>query len=149
MIPKAPPEMLIGKRMTTVASTIYGSSNYLKSYNKNKECLKWIGAKCCDFHETWTKQSCKKKEHMFNSNDTLTILSAVRESLGMTFLPCFIGDTEPLLERYCDPEAKFDLGLWVLIHPELKHNARVLAFRNHLIQAVEQQHQLFEGGQIH
>jgi DNA-binding transcriptional LysR family regulator len=139
-----PPDMLIGKRIATVASTIYGSTNYLK-YSKTLNELKWIGAKCCDFHDSWTKQSCEEKVHQFNSNDATTILSAVKEDLGVTFLPCFIGDIDSSLERYCDPQPKFDLGIWVLLHPELKNNARVLAFRNHLIQAIDKQHQLLQG----
>jgi DNA-binding transcriptional LysR family regulator len=143
-----PPDMLIGKRITTVVSTVYGSARYLQDL-KGSDKLKWIGAKCCNYHDSWTKQSCKERMHQFNSNDAITILSAVREGLGVTFLPCFIGDSETLLERYCDPEPKFDLGFWVLLHPELKHNARVLAFRNHLTLAVEAQHQLFTGIQNH
>jgi hypothetical protein len=34
------------------------------------------------------------------------------------------------------------------MHPELKNNARVLAFRNHLIKVVEGQRQLFEGNKM-
>lgn len=139
-----PPEMLIGKRVTTVASSIYGSIDYLK-YKANLSELEWIGAKCCHFHESWTKKSSENAVHQFNCNDSATILSAVREGLGLTFLPCFIGDADTELERYCDPEPAFDLGLWVLWHPELKNNARVLAFRNHLVNAVKEQHKLFEG----
>lgn len=139
-----PPEMLIGKRIATVSSTIYGSANYLKdSQSLNK--LKWIGAKCCDFHDLWTKQSCEDKIHQFNCNDATTILSAVKEGLGVTFLPCFIGDINHSLERYCAPQPKFDLGLWVLSHPELKNNIRVLAFRNYLTLAIEKQYQLLQG----
>jgi len=141
----SPPEMLIGKRITTVASTIYGSSNYLKHQQQKRDSLKWIGAECCDFHKSWTKQSCENKLHQFNSNDAITILAAVQADLGVTFLPCFIGDVDPLLERYCEPEPKFELGLWVLSHPELKHNARVLAFRSYLIQSINEQRQLIEG----
>jgi len=141
----SPPEMLIGKRITTVTSTIYGSASYLKSHQLKRDNLKWIGAECCDFHKSWTKQACEYKVHQFSCNDAMTILSAVRTDLGVTFLPCFIGDVDPMLERYCEPETKFDLGLWVLCHPELKHNARVLAFRKHLIQSVNKQRQLFEG----
>jgi DNA-binding transcriptional LysR family regulator len=143
----SPPEMLIGKRITTVASTVYGSTSYLKNRTSAGK-LNWIGAKCCNFHDSWTKQSCDSRTQQFNSNDSSTILSAVREGLGVTFLPCFIGDACPLLERYCEPEPIFDLGLWVLMHPELKNNARVLAFRNHLIKVVEGQRQLFEGNKM-
>ena len=139
-----PPQMLVGKRIATVASTIYGSTSYLNN-PPTFENLKWIGAKCCDYHDAWTKQSSEERVHQLSSNDSTTILSAVREGLGVTFLPCFIGDSYSQLKRYCEPDAKFNLGLWVLLHPELKNNERVLAFRNHLIQAVEQQNHLFEG----
>ena len=139
-----PPEMLIGKRVVTIASTIYGSEDYVKKV-KDTGSEQWIGAKCCDFHDSWTKQTAKEKKHQFTSNDSATILSAVQSGLGLTFLPCFIGDNDPLLKRYCEPDPIFDLGLWVLIHPELKNNLRILAFRNHLIDAIKQQQSSFEG----
>ncbi|TPH12500.1 LysR family transcriptional regulator [Litorilituus lipolyticus] len=140
-----PPEMLIGKRVVTVASTIYGNIDYLKELSQTSEPFEWIGAKCCHFHDTWTKQSCKEKTHLFSSDDALTILSAVKAGLGVTFLPCFIGDAEPLLARYVEPKADFDLGLWVLIHPELKQNARVVAFKQHLIKAINNIRHTLEG----
>jgi hypothetical protein len=33
------------------------------------------------------------------------------DELGVSFLPCFMGDADPLLERYCEPDAAHDLGL--------------------------------------
>jgi len=140
-----PSETLIGKRVVTVKSTIYGSPEYLKHHKQSNDELKWIGAECCDFHRSWTNQSCNTSSFQFNCDDALITVSALREGLGVSFLPCFLGDTDPLLERYCDPEPKFDLGLWILIHPEQKHNARVLAFRNHIIKSIEAKKQLFEG----
>ena len=141
----SPPESLIGKRLVTLASTIYGNSEYLTHHRKSEGNLKWIGANCCDYHKAWTKQSCDSKTHQFNSDDAILIQLAIREGLGVSVIPCFTGDADPLLERYCDPKPKFDLGLWMLMHPELKHNARVLAFRNHMLKAIDEQRHLFEG----
>ena len=56
-----------------------------------------------------------------------------------------MGDTEPLLQRYSNPDPQHDLGLWVLLHPDLKRTARVLAFRDYLIKNIEEQRELFEG----
>ncbi|MCP3667726.1 MAG: hypothetical protein GY696_35415 [Gammaproteobacteria bacterium] len=56
-----------------------------------------------------------------------------------------MGDTDPLLERYCDPDLAYNLGLWVLLHPDLKRTARVLAFRDHMVQAINEKKELFEG----
>ncbi len=141
----SPTPTLIGKRMVTVASTIYGSREYLKQHRQMGGDPKWIGVNCCAFHKSWTRQHCLEPSFDFFSDDTLLTLSAIREGLGISFLPCFMGDSDPLLERYCDPDPEHDLGLWLLFHPDLKHTARVLAFRNFMIESVHNKRELFEG----
>jgi len=140
-----PTDTLIGKRLVTVASTIYGSRQYLKEIKQQATEPQWIGVNCCVFHKTWTRQNCSHQSHHFYSDDTLLTLSAIKEGLGISFLPCFLGDADPLLERYCEPDAQHELGLWILLHPDLKRTARVLAFRDHMIQSVRQKKNLFEG----
>lgn len=140
-----PTDTLIGKRMLTVASTIYGSREYLKKLKQQAAEPKWIGVECCVFHKTWTKQYCSPQSHNFYSDDTLLTLSAIKENLGVSYLPCFLGDADPLLERYCEPDVQHDLGLWLLLHPDLKKTARVLAFRDYMIRSIEEKRDLFEG----
>lgn len=141
----SPTDTLIGKRMLTVASTIYGSRKYLANIKKQAAELKWIGVNCCVFHKTWTKQYCSNQSHNFYSDDTLLTLSAIREGLGVSYLPCFLGDADPLLERYCEPAEQHNLGLWILLHPDLKRTARVLAFRDYMTRSIQEQRDLFEG----
>jgi len=140
-----PTETLIGKKLVTVASTIYGSRTYIQQLRKNNDKPKWIGVECCGFHKSWTKVASGDQQHNFISDDTLLTLSAIREGLGVSYLPCFMGDADPDLERYCDPDPAHDLGLWVLLHPDLKRTARVLAFREHMSNTVNEQSNLFEG----
>jgi len=140
-----PTDTLIGKRMVTVASTIYGSRSYLEQLGKQDVEPKWIGVECCNFHKTWTKQSRGQQPHNFYSDDTLLTLAAIREGLGISFLPCFMGDTDPLLERYCEPDPSHNLGLWILLHPDLKRTARVLAFRKYMANAINEKSDLFNG----
>ena len=141
----SPTDTLIGTRVLTVASTIYASRSYLQQLHQQGGELKWIGVDCCDFHKTWTKQSCGDQAHNFVSDDTLLTLSAIREGVGVSILPCFMADTDPSLVRYCEPDPAYDLGLWVLLHPDLKRTARVLAFRDHMIRAINERRDLFEG----
>ena len=141
----SPTDTLIGKRLLTVASTIYGSQAYLKKIKQQAAEPKWIGVNCCVFHKTWTKQYCSHQSHNFYSDDTLLTLSAIKQDLGVSYLPCFLGDADPMLERYCEPETQHDLGLWILLHPDLKRTARVLAFRDHMINSIQQKRDLFEG----
>lgn len=140
-----PTETLIGKRVVTVASTIYGNRSYIEQTRESGREPVWVGVECCNFHRTWTKQTCGGQSHNFYSDDTLLTLAALREGLGVSFLPCFMGDTDPLLARYCEPDPAHNLGLWVLLHPDLKRTARVLAFRDHMINAIHRQRGLFEG----
>ena len=140
-----PIDTLIGKRVVTVASCIYGSRSYLEQLRKQGGEPGWIGVECCGFHKTWTKQLSSGQSHHFYSDDTLLTQAAIREGIGVSILPCFMGDTDPLLERYTDPDPAYNLGLWVLLHPDLKRTARVLAFRDHMVQAINDKKALFEG----
>ena len=141
----SPTETLIGKRLVTVASTLYGGRAYLEQLQKQKANPEWIGIECCTFHRTWTKQNCGEQLHRFYSDDTLLTQSAIRAGVGIAYLPCFMGDVDPQLARYRDPEPDHDLGLWILIHPDLKRTQRVLAFRDYITNKIDQERDLFEG----
>ena len=140
-----PTDTLIGKRVVTVASCVYGSRNYLQKIRQQGNEPKWIGVNCCGFHKSWTKQLTTEQSHHFYSDDTQLTQAALREGIGVSILPCFMGDSDPMLERYGDPDPALNLGLWVLIHPDLKRTARVLAFRDHMTQAINEKKDLFEG----
>lgn len=53
-----PPETLIGKRVVTVSSAIYGSPVYLQQIATDGREPEWLGVDCCVFHRAWTKQAC-------------------------------------------------------------------------------------------
>jgi DNA-binding transcriptional LysR family regulator len=140
-----PSETLIGKRVVTVASAVYGSRAYLEALRRDGGEPDWLGVNCCDFHRSWTRQACRGLPHRFFSDDTQLTQAALRQGLGVAYLPCFMGDADPLLQRYRDPDPAHDLGLWVLLHPDLKRTARVLAFRDHMVGEIVAQRGLFEG----
>jgi DNA-binding transcriptional LysR family regulator len=105
----------------------------------------WVGVECCGFHKSWTREACGDQPHRFYVDDTLLTQAALQEGMGVSILPCFMGDPDPALARYAEPQPEWDLGLWILLHPDLKRTARVLAFRNHMVQAIEAQSALFAG----
>jgi len=140
-----PPENLIGKRIAGIASTVYGSSNYLNKVKSSDEKITWLGVSCCGYHITWTKESCDTVTNTFNSDDAILTLAALKQDLGVAYLFCCVGDNEPELERVYAPQPKHDLGMWLLIHPEAKYNARVLAFREFLIHELEKRKDELKG----
>jgi DNA-binding transcriptional LysR family regulator len=139
----APPDTLVGKRVATIASTVYGSAAYLDELEAEKSDPEWLGVSCCGFHEGWTKEASSSEKHAFNSDEALLTVSALREGLGISYLACHIGDAEPTLRRYCEPESRHDLDMWVLIHPESRTNNRVMTFRDFMVREIQaQQHHL-------
>jgi DNA-binding transcriptional LysR family regulator len=140
-----PPDTLIGKRVVTVTSAIYGNRNYIQQRQEANEEPLWLGVDCCNFHRSWTKQASGDIPHRFYVDDTLLTLAALREGMGISILPCFMGDPEPSLIRYSEPKPEWDLGLWILLHPDLKRTTRVLAFRDYMMEAIKAQRHLFEG----
>jgi len=140
-----PPDTLIGKRVVTVSSAVYGSRGYVEQLRETGREPDWLGVECCTFHRSWTKQECGDRSHRFCVDDTLLTRAALAEGLGVSILPCFMGDPDPALMRYAEPRPEWDLGLWILLHPDLKRTARVLAFRDYMTEAMQAQHELFGG----
>ena len=141
----APVETLVGVRLTTVASTVYGGRAYLRGLRATGGKPKWLGVECCGFHKSWTQTACPEHDHRFFVDDTLLTVAALRQNLGLAYLPCFMGDSAPELERFCAPDPNLDLGLWLLFHPDLRRTKRVIAFREHMRNEVAAQRALFEG----
>lgn len=140
-----PPDTLIGKRVTTVSSAIYGSPDYIQRIRAEACEPQWLGVECCGFHRSWTQQACGDQPHQMTVDDTLLTQAALREGLGVSILPCFMGDLDDGLERWCEPRSEWDLGLWILLHPDLKRTARVLAFRDYMTDAIKAQSDVFTG----
>lgn len=141
----SPPDTLIGKRVVTVSSAIYGSRAYIEQLRKTGDEPEWLGVECCDFHKSWTRQVCGDRPHRFFVDDTLLTQAALREGMGLSILPCFMGDSDSALARYAAPRAEWDLGLWILLHPDLRRTERVLAFRDYIMEAVQALSDLFAG----
>ena len=140
-----PLETLIGTRLTTVASAVYGSRDYCAAVKLGQAVEKWIGVDCCESHRTWTKQAWPQAVHEFYVDETSLTLAALKEGLGVGFLPCFLGDSDPALVRFRQPEEQHNLGLWLLYHRDLRNTKRVTLFREHMRREIRGTTALFEG----
>jgi DNA-binding transcriptional LysR family regulator len=140
-----PGETLIGTRLVTVSSAVYGSVEYCAAVASGRAAEKWVGVDCCDYHRNWTKQAWPQLDHSFCVDDTSLTVAALKEGLGVGFLPCFLGDNDPSLVRFREPEKKHELGLWLLYHRDLKRTKRVTLFRQHMQREIEALSPVFDG----
>lgn len=140
-----PGETLIGTRLVTVSSAVYGSVDYCAAVAAGRAAEKWVGVDCCDYHRNWTKQAWPQLDHSFCVDDTSLTVAALKEGLGVGFLPCFLGDNDTSLVRFREPEKKHELGLWLLYHRDLKRTKRVTLFRQHMQREIEALSPVFDG----
>lgn len=141
----APLDTLIGTRLATVASAVYGSREFCQKVRSGAARERWLGVECCGFHKAWTKAACPEQDHNFYVDDTLLTLSALRAGAGLAYLPCFMGDSDPSLVRFRDPEEQHDLGLWLVYHRDLRRTKRVRLFREHMQREIDDVRALFKG----
>ena len=64
----------------------------------------------------------------FRSTDAEAQIAAVRQGLGMTTLPCFVGDADPLLVRVPGTDLHMYGTLWLLTQGETRKTKRVRLF---------------------
>jgi DNA-binding transcriptional LysR family regulator len=64
----------------------------------------------------------------FRTTDGEAQIVAVRQGLGMTILPCFVGDADPLLVRVPDTDLHMHGTLWLLTQGETRKTKRVRLF---------------------
>jgi DNA-binding transcriptional LysR family regulator len=55
-------------------------------------------------------------------------VAAARQGIGMTTLPCFVGDADPVLVRAPGTEPRLSGTLWLLTHGETRKTKRVRLF---------------------
>lgn len=60
-------------------------------------------------------------------------IAAAAQGLGMIWVPCFLGDAEPRVVRVPGADPVPDRSIWVLLHDDLRHTARVRAFVDHTV----------------
>jgi len=68
-------------------------------------------------------------------------LEACRLGIGLAELPCIQAD--PHLPRRSAPEHGYDI--WVLVHPDMRHNPRHKRFRDAMVDALRERSDLLEG----
>lgn len=116
----------VARRIGGVDYAVYGASNTSRP-------LAWItyDATLSDLPQArWMARAVAadpKAEASVVVNDSELALNAVRAGLGRSLLPCRIGDCVPGLSRLSGAKPVLSRDMWLIVHPDLKHLARVRA----------------------
>jgi molybdate transport repressor ModE-like protein len=147
-----PTETLVGRRIAAISWCIFarrgGKIACVDDANK-LQGQTWIGfgdALSGMGPARWLQRSVPSSKIFYKLNTVLGLSHAVEAGIGIGFLPCFIGDQSPHLERILSKPITFDSSLWVLTHPDLRNAARVRVFIDFISKELSKKKSLIEGG---
>ena len=128
-----PDETLVGRKLTTLAFAIYGSQQYLASVGGSDLSRNhmWVGFDDSLSHlnsYAWLKQNVASDRVGFRSTSFTAIVEAVASGMGLGILPSYLADVRPELARCSDHLPDVATDLWLLVHDDMRHAARVRAF---------------------
>ena len=132
--PKSPD--VIARRVCDIGVALYASREYLRRQPLRPGLQQLAGHRIVRGDEARAhlpmeeviEQYAGGATVAFRSNSMLARCSAVRDGIGVGFLPCFVADAERNLIRLGDVIPEASATLWILVHADLRRNARVRSF---------------------
>jgi DNA-binding transcriptional LysR family regulator len=146
---KVPPESTFGRKICPFRFALYSSPDYLaaapeRPLAEHPFCLiegtvNWL------VPTVWKSKEQGEDRAVFQCRASRAVQNAAAEGLGLTFLPCYVGDVDSRLIRISDPIENLDMQLWVLTHPDLRNAARVRSLMAFLYEELGAQSDLWGG----
>lgn len=141
-----PPEHLIGRRLVPVVVASYvarAHADRLDPTAPTTRCLAFSDRKTTLALIAASRTPDLTPWGAFSSLPAL--LQATRAGMGVCFLPTYVGDADPALQRLPQAELRHLADLWLLCHTDLRDNARFRAARALVADTLRSHQALFTG----
>ena len=144
---------VIPRQLATVHSALYASKDYLARAGRPKRRADLAKHSLIDLDETlahvpyarFTNRFAPSTNVVFRSSSLLGQATAVEHGVGIGVVPCFLMDDNPSVVRLFGIERSLESALWLLVHRDLRHMARIRAFVDFVSRAIESERPLLEG----
>mgnify|MGYP000421625597 CR=1 FL=1 len=146
---RKPPDTAFGRRICDFRFALYASPSYLEAAPErplaaHRWCMietsvRWL------VPLVWKTEEEGLARAFFQCSASRAVQNAAAAGLGLTLMPCYVGDSDTRLLRVSATLPSLDMGLWVLTHPDLQRTARVRALMSHLYDALEAEADLYAG----
>ncbi|MCK7545768.1 LysR family transcriptional regulator [Marinobacter bryozoorum] len=147
-----PQETLVGHRVGTIESAIYGSQGYVEKQPFDESDLPgdhvWVIPDESFVHLAtgrWYRRNLRRAGSTLRCNSLYGMFSLVSNGGGLGVLPCYLGDAAPELVRLSDPLEGESIDLWLLAHQDLRKMARVRVAMDFLAQRLRDRQRQLEG----
>lgn len=146
---KSPPETSYGRRICDFRFALFASPDHLAGtaaapLSDRRFCMiegtiNWL------VPLIWKTGEIGERQAVFQCRASRAVQNATAGGLGISLLPCYVGDADDRLARVSDTIRHLDMQLWVLTHPDLRKTARVRALMAHLYDELAREADLFGG----
>ncbi|MEM1414419.1 MAG: LysR family transcriptional regulator [Myxococcota bacterium] len=146
-----PPDTLVGRRLGGMQFGVYAARSLVARVGEGAPLsaypwIGWGGGPNVAWFQRWLAENAPGARRVLRLDDRGVMMAhAVRAGIGAQLLPCVLADGDDALVRIAPLDPLFQLGLWVLIVPELRTNRRVRAFMAHMADALRSQRARLEG----
>ena len=134
-----PPEYLVGRKVGRVDFAVYGNKALVErmgpqagfddypwlAWDEQRPDMRWFDA--------WLAVNAPRARIVLRVDfGTIQLRETISSGLGVQFLACFEGDTDPNLARIGPVALQYSRDLWLLTLPELRNTSRIHAFMAHM-----------------
>jgi DNA-binding transcriptional LysR family regulator len=109
----------------------------------------WVAYTDKQSHEParWVEReiAARKSAAAVRTSSLLMHAEAIRAGTGRGLLPCYLGDSNPLLERLTGPIPELAATYWMIVHRDLRRAPRVRAAIDWIKQAFTEQRNVIAG----
>ncbi|WP_418315794.1 LysR family transcriptional regulator [Piscinibacter sakaiensis] len=144
---------VIPRHICAVGVAMYASRSYLERHGRPQRADSWHRHRIVRADrgmaalpmEVFIDRYTSGSHAVFRSDAMLVRQAAVRQGLGIGLLPCFSADADATLVRISDVIPEASAMLWIVVHADLRRNARVRSFVEFADAALRQLQPRFEG----
>lgn len=146
-------EQLITRKVGEMGTGLYAAREYLARRGRPRDVTDLSGHELIAYDESlastpetrWMEKAGARGRFVLRANSTAMLVGATVAGLGLAMLPCFLADLEPSLERLPLPEELTPRAIWLVVHRDLQHAARVRAVSGFLSEVLAREAPLLRG----
>ena len=132
-----PDETLVGRRIGTIAQAPYIAKALAMTPDRNEavDSIDWIGpdeSMTYPAFDRWLENEGLVDRCRIRVNTVYGMLAAAKAGLGLSVLPCYLGENDEQLVRVGSEIPAMATDLWVLTHPDLRKTERIRIFLDHV-----------------
>jgi DNA-binding transcriptional LysR family regulator len=147
---KQPPPSSVGRYIGDFEFAVYAAPSYLdRAGERDLKDHDWaLPYVVMDWlvPMIWKNREEGYKRCAFTSNSVLATIEAAASGMGVSLIAAAFAEGDERLVRITEPIEHLTMQLWILMHPDLRRNARITALTRFLAETLAPQKSMFLAG---